>query len=495
MFRGATNPYDEIVVKATDENQTSENWEILLNLCDKVSEEGEQGARNVIAALLKRLTHRNANVQLYSLAVAEALSKNCGIEVHREIASRAFTQGLEKLVTDRTGHDKVKKKALTLIDGWDKEWADDPSLSIMHELHEGLKGKGFRFDQPAEEPPPDDAAIRRREEEELQRVLELSMQDKGGRSWGGGYAPQPSVGGSSSSKDYGTTEAATSSSSRPQAAKPEPQQPTAGGYAASAQRRAVDIVHQAPLGYSASASSSTTASEPSYAATSSRPPASSHTPVTAAVAPTPASQPVPATTASPAPIPDLATATRVRALHNFEPADAGELAFEKGDVIKVIDRTHKDWWKGQLKGRTGIFPVNYVEALPEPTSADLAREAEAEAAVFAQAANIDKLLNLLRGFDINKDNLADDENIQELYRSSMGVRPKIIRLIEKYNQKKVELAMMNDNFVSAKDLFDRMMEESLARHNPNAFDMRRHTSARPPVNGDYRWGGQYPQQP
>lgn len=58
-------------------------------------------ARNVIAAVLKRLAHRNANVQLYSLAVAEALSKNCGIEVHREIASRAFTQGLERLVTDR----------------------------------------------------------------------------------------------------------------------------------------------------------------------------------------------------------------------------------------------------------------------------------------------------------------------------------------------------------------------------------------------------------
>lgn len=58
-------------------------------------------ARNVIAAVLKRLAHRNANVQLYSLAVAEALSKNCGTEVHREIASRAFTQGLERIVTDR----------------------------------------------------------------------------------------------------------------------------------------------------------------------------------------------------------------------------------------------------------------------------------------------------------------------------------------------------------------------------------------------------------
>jgi signal transducing adaptor molecule len=52
--------------------------------------------------------------------------------------------------------------------------------------------------------------------------------------------------------------------------------------------------------------------------------------------------------------------TRVRALHTFEPTEPGELAFEKGDIIKVVDRGYKDWWRGQLKVRTGIFPVNYV---------------------------------------------------------------------------------------------------------------------------------------
>lgn len=55
--------------------------------------------------------------------------------------------------------------------------------------------------------------------------------------------------------------------------------------------------------------------------------------------------------------------TRVRALHTFEPTEPGELAFEKGDIIKVVDRGYKDWWRGQLKGRTGIFPVNYVVRL------------------------------------------------------------------------------------------------------------------------------------
>ena len=52
--------------------------------------------------------------------------------------------------------------------------------------------------------------------------------------------------------------------------------------------------------------------------------------------------------------------TRVRALHSFEPTEAGELAFDRGDIIQVVDRGYKDWWRGQLRGRTGIFPVNYV---------------------------------------------------------------------------------------------------------------------------------------
>jgi signal transducing adaptor molecule len=63
----------------------------------------------VVAAVLKRLAHRNPNVQLYALSLVEALSKNCGIIVHREIASKSFTQGLEKIITDRVGFNAVTR--------------------------------------------------------------------------------------------------------------------------------------------------------------------------------------------------------------------------------------------------------------------------------------------------------------------------------------------------------------------------------------------------
>lgn len=70
MFsRAATNPLDDLVSKATDENLTSENWELILSVCDKVDADTENGARNAILAVQKRLGHRNANVQLSSLTV------------------------------------------------------------------------------------------------------------------------------------------------------------------------------------------------------------------------------------------------------------------------------------------------------------------------------------------------------------------------------------------------------------------------------------------
>ncbi|KAF8185948.1 hypothetical protein BJ912DRAFT_880441 [Pholiota molesta] len=471
---GSSTEYEDIVNKTTDENLTSENWELILNLCDKVQDEGQPGAHAAIAAILKRLAHRNPNVQLYALSLTEALGKNTGIEVHRELASRAFTQGLEKLITDRNTHEKVRRRALGLIALWTAEFEKDETLGIMEDCYNNLKAKNYKFEQPEEAPPPTvDDEIRRKEEEELQRVLEMSMQDRGGRNQWSNYSV--AAGSSSSSA------AAAASGSKSSAARSNPT-PTAqttapsgagsshyfaapkysdGGYVpartpspntVAAQQRQQQQYYQAQLKqHSTSAPSAAPEATPTPAAA----------PVAAAPAPAVSSSTTPA---GPSVTPNMNIVTRVRALHTFEPTEPGELAFEKGDIIKVVDRGYKDWWRGQLKGRTGIFPVNYVEAMPEPTAAELAKEAEQEAAVFAQAVNVEKLLNMLRAMDPAKDNLADNEEIQELYRSSMALRPKIVKLIDKYSQKRADLVSMNETFVRARTIFDRMMEESLARH-------------------------------
>lgn len=98
-----------------------------------------------MAAILKRLVHRNANVQLYSLTLSDALSKNCGEIAHQELASKSYTQTLQRIVTDRNTHDIVKKKCLAIITEWNSEWGNDESLGLIRETMEALRKQGETF--------------------------------------------------------------------------------------------------------------------------------------------------------------------------------------------------------------------------------------------------------------------------------------------------------------------------------------------------------------
>ena len=162
------------------------------------------------------------------------------------------------------------------------------------------------------------------------------MHDKGGRSQWEAYSLASSSGaggsGAGSSRQGPPSSSATpgpSSSSRPAPSSQSSQPPTYGGYVPSSATPAVASVqpHQSPSTVSTVSSVTVTSSSP----------VSVHSNQDS-----------------------IPIVTRVRALHTFEPSEPGELAFEKGDIIKVVDRNYKDWWRGQLKGRTGIFPVNYV---------------------------------------------------------------------------------------------------------------------------------------
>lgn len=117
--------------------------------------------------------------------------------------------------------------------------------------------------------------------------------------------------------------------------------------------------------------------------------------------------------AQPTPVPSgttAATVSRVRALYDFQATDPDELTFRKGDIIAVLESVYKDWWKGLLRGQTGIFPLNYVEKLADPTPDELQREAQMEAEVFAEIKNVEKLLTLL-STSTSDLNVRDNEEI------------------------------------------------------------------------------------
>ncbi|KAI9477704.1 hypothetical protein BDB00DRAFT_859171 [Zychaea mexicana] len=372
------NPFEESVAAATNENLTSENWELILGVCDKVSRGTPENARDCATAVTKRFTSRNANVQLYALALSEALVKNCGITVHREISSRVFTNALSKLIHDKTTHESVRKRALELIQVCSLEFSTDSSLGLMNEVYHSLRAEGIQFPNP-QKPKKEYTQTeldKQKEEEELQLALALSLSESEKRST---YRASSSVtkATASSASNVGTTDAA---------AAPKPKQ---------------DVAPKV---------------------------------------------------------------SRVRALYDFQPTEQGELGFQKGDIIRVIESVYRDWWKGELRGQMGIFPVNYVEKIVDPSPADLLKEAQMEAEVMGELQNVDRLLDMLTRIDPQKDAFSENEELQNLYNNSLAIRPKLVRLIEKYSLKKDELIALNEKFLHARSMYDRMLGSSLAKY-------------------------------
>lgn len=366
----------------------------------------------MVASMIKRLAHRNANVQLYTLELANALSQNCGPKIHRELASRSFTDAMLRLANDRNTHAQVKAKLLERMAEWSEMFSRDPDLGIMEQAYMKLKSQNPNLHPPSK---PTKRQItdadRQKEEEELQMALALSVKDK-----------NPPVQTATSKSDRGTPSIAVS-------------QPTA-------------------------------------------------------------SQPVSSGTTA-------ATVSRVRALYDFQPSEPGELQFKKGDIIAVLESVYKDWWKGSLRGQMGIFPLNYVEKLSDPTQEELHREAQMEAEVFAEIKNVEKLLTLL-STSSSELNVRDNEEITTLYHSTLAIRPKLIELIGKYTQRKGkctslshtsfanilgedDFTQLNEKFIKARRDYESLLETSMSQPSQTPFGR--------PTQLPYNYsGGGYPPQ-
>lgn len=401
MFRAqAAGPFDDVVAKATDENLTSEDWGAIIEVCDKVTSDAS-GPKEAAQSMIKRLAHRNANVQLYTLELAHALCQNCGKPMHREVSSRAFTDALLKLANDRNTHSQVKAKISEKMNEWTDMFSKDAELGIMADAYHRLRQTNPTLHPPsAPQKQGLTDADRQKEDDELQMALKLSLQEEERKR----SASQPS-----SSSQAGP-------SSQQESASPAPAVVPAG------------------------------------------------------------------TTA--------ATVSRVRALYDFVPSEAGELEFKKGDVIAVVESVYKDWWRGSLRGKRGIFPLNYVEKLTDPTPDELQREARMEAEVFAEIKNVEKLLTLLSASN-TAPREEDNEEISKLYHQTLAIRPKLIKLIEKYSQKKDDFTQLNEKFIKSRRDYEHLLESSMS-HPPQHNYQQYATRPGPPGPQGYARGG-YPQ--
>ncbi|KAJ2320259.1 ESCRT-0 subunit protein hse1, partial [Coemansia sp. RSA 2702] len=405
MFK-VPNPFDELVKKTTSEMLTTENWELIMEVCDRVGTDTER-AHQCFEVINERLLHRNANVVLYTLTLVNSMIDNCGQSVRQEVSSRAFTTTLTRILNDKSVHEKVKSRVLGSIQQWAFDFRQDPTLSLMEETYTKLRAQRFLFPSPQkpEKIPKQSDIERQKEEDDLQLALALSLSSVGDAQ-------------GAEKANYQSPAAIRSEITRKQTVA-----------AASGQSGTGSVTRR------------TTRAQ------------------------NPAAAPVANTTPAAAPAGDAAAAKRkvqVKALFDFVPTEPGELGFYKGDVIDVLDQKYRDWWKGELRGKHGIFPANFVQPLGD-IRADVAKDMDAEVQVFSEAHNIEALLRMLGSVDPLKSNVSDNPEIQRLYSSTWELRPKIIKMIEKYNKKKEELVSLDAQLSKSMRLYDELMQRSVSQ--------------------------------
>jgi len=53
----------------------------------------------------------------------------------------------------------------------------------------------------------------------------------------------------------------------------------------------------------------------------------------------------------------------VRALYNYDATEESELSFKANERLVVLQKDDSGWWQGELNGRVGMFPSNFVEVV------------------------------------------------------------------------------------------------------------------------------------
>ncbi|XP_054282869.1 signal transducing adapter molecule 1-like [Macrosteles quadrilineatus] len=200
-----TSPFDADVEKATDEKNTTEEWSVIMEICDKIGN-SSQNAKDCLRSIVKRLNNPDPHIVMQAITLLDACVNNCGKVFHLEVSSRDFETELRKLLT-KSQTKEVADKLRQLLKKWaEGEFKTDAQLSLIPHLYNKLKQEGHDFSSSSDPSPkaarsslPKDpnAVSSQQEVDDIAKAIELSLKESqspkyqgssasGGGSGGGG---------------------------------------------------------------------------------------------------------------------------------------------------------------------------------------------------------------------------------------------------------------------------------------------------------------------
>ncbi|KXS12132.1 ubiquitin binding protein [Gonapodya prolifera JEL478] len=151
-----SDPFAEHVDKATGENLPAgadPDIALSLEIADQIK--GKQvPALQAMRAIKAKIQHKNPNVQLRGLKLADICVKNGGHHFLQQVASKEFMDSLEGIINSQVGtnmrqvavpHPEVRSKILELVQTWAHAFKEKPDLSLVGEVYTRLKYRGFAF--------------------------------------------------------------------------------------------------------------------------------------------------------------------------------------------------------------------------------------------------------------------------------------------------------------------------------------------------------------
>ncbi|AQZ16610.1 HSE1 (YHL002W) [Zygosaccharomyces parabailii] len=362
------------ILKATDPKLKNDNWQYILDCCDLVSEDPEDGGKEAIDVVESRLVQKDANVILRTLTLITSLAENCGSRLQQLIASKDFTSKLYHLVDSKKVHVTVKMEVARVVKQLSASFKKDPSLRYMNDLYVKISATNPHLLQDNQPNVPEKREMsyqsKQKEDKDLEEALRLSLLNH------------------QEQERQRELQKLQRQQQQQQTQTQQRQQQKEGGLV------------------------------------SANPP------------------------------------KRVRAVYDLASNDPDELTFKKGDIILVLEQVYRDWWRGSLRGSIGIFPLNYVTPLAEPTEQELRLEAAKEQELFAQQHKVDQLYYKMTDSSARGEDPTQDPLVNELYGSVTPLRPEVAKTISKYARKREDLLSLRQVLANAEATYNQLLDRA-----------------------------------